>query len=335
MKKVKERNEERERLLSSLQKSHGKAMFGNVMADFMFKRLFGNKLIMLPFLKIVLPEENIADIDYINTEELGDTPLDNKVVFDIACTTSDGRELIIEMQKAYQPNFKNRSISYVASRISSQARKQREIRQTRTGEHWKYDLNPVYIIALLNFSFDHEEDYPEEKYISNYHLREDETHELFNKTLNFTFIEMARFLKSEEECTTVLDKLTYSLKHMHELDAPPAFFNEEFFRVLYNLSELNNFTAKEIRNYMRSLYAESDYANTIEYAEKVGEARGIAIGEERGIAIGEERGIAIGEERGIAKREAQIVAAMLEKRMDIGMICEITGLTPDEVNALK
>ena len=86
---------------------------------------------------------------------------------------------------------------------------------------------------------------------------------------------------------------------------------------------------------MRSLYAESDYANTIEYAEKVGEARGIAIGEERGIAIGEERGIAIGEERGIAKREAQIVAAMLEKRMDIGMICEITGLTPDEVNILK
>mgnify|MGYP003296460249 FL=1 len=143
---------------------------------------------------------------------------------------------------------------------------------------------------LLNFSFDHEEDYPEEKYISSYHLREDETHELFNKTLNFTFIEMARFLKSEEECTTVLDKLTYSLKHMHELDAPPAFFNEEFFRVLYNLSELNSFTANEIRNYMRSLYAESDYANTIEYAEK---------------------------------------------GMDIEMICEITGLTPDEVNTLK
>ena len=132
MKKVKERNEERERLLSSLQKSHGKAMFGNVMADFMFKRLFGNKLIMLPFLKMVLPEENIVDIDYINTEELGDTPLDNKVVFDIACTTSDGRELIIEMQKSYQPNFKNRSISYVASRISSQARKQREIRPHST-----------------------------------------------------------------------------------------------------------------------------------------------------------------------------------------------------------
>ena len=62
---------------------------------------------------------------------------------------------------------------------------------------------------------------------------------------------------------------------------------------------------------MRSLYAESDYANTIEYAEKVGE------------------------ERGIAKREAQIVTAMLEKGMDIEMICEITGLTREAVDALR
>ena len=74
---------------------------------------------------------------------------------------------------------------------------------------------------------------------------------------------------------------------------------------------------------MRSLYAESDYANTIEYAEKMGEARG------------EARGIAIGEERGIAKREAQIVTAMLEKGMDIEMICEITGLTREAVDALR
>ena len=73
---------------------------------------------------------------------------------------------------------------------------------------------------------------------------------------------------------------------------------------------------------MRSLYAESDYANTIDYAEKVGEARG------------EARGIAIGEERGIAKRSTEIAAAMLAKGLPIELICELTGLTPDEVNAL-
>lgn len=98
--------------------------------------------------------------------------------------------------------------------------------------------------------------------------------------------------------------------------------DEEFFRVLYDLSELNNFTANEIRNYMRSLYAESDYANTIEYAEKVGEARGIAIGEERGIEIG------------TAKRSTEIAAAMLADGVDVDTICKYTDLKPEEVNAL-
>ena len=64
MEKLKDEREEKELLLSRLQKTHGSAMFGNVMADFMFKRLFGNKIIMLPFLKMVLPDEGIVDIEY-------------------------------------------------------------------------------------------------------------------------------------------------------------------------------------------------------------------------------------------------------------------------------
>ena len=311
MEKDKDERDERKELLAKLQKTHGKAMFGNVMADFMFKRLFGNKLIMLPFLKMVLPEEGIVEIEYIPTEELGDTPQDNKVVFDISCTTTDGRTLIIEMQKAYQPNFKNRSIAYVSSKITSQSRKQRENYLLRLGESWKYNLSPVYIIAILNFSFNHEESYPEDKYISSYHIREDETNELFNKTLNLTFIELGRFLKKERECATMLDKLTYSLKHMHTLNTLPSFFDETFFNDLYKLSELNNFTAKEIKGYMESLYAASDYANTIDYAREEGEARGIT------------------------KRNVQIATAMLAKGMDIELICELTGLTAEEVNALK
>jgi predicted transposase/invertase (TIGR01784 family) len=65
---------------------------------------------------------------------------------------------------------------------------------------------------------------------------------------------------------------------------------------------------------MRSLYAESDYANTIEYAEKVGEARGIEIG--------------------TAKRSTEIAAAMLADGVDVDTICKYTDLTPEEVNAL-
>ena len=244
------------------------AKYGNVMVDFVFKRLFGNKLIMLPFLKMVIPDEDIVDIDYMPTENLGDTISDNKVIFDISCTTSDGRVFIAEMQKANQVNFKNRSIAYVSSHISSQARTHREKNNLNPQYKWNYDLRPVYLIAIMNFSFEHRKDFPTEKYICCYQLRESETHELLNNIVNFTYIEMKRFKKTEEESITLLDKLTYSLKHMHELTAPPSFFNEKFFNDLYKLAELNNFTAEELRNYMKRLFAVSDYENSIDFAKE-------------------------------------------------------------------
>ena len=77
---------------------------------------------------------------------------------------------------------------------------------------------------------------------------------------------------------------------------------------------------------MKSLFAVSDYANTIDYAREEGEARGIAIGKEQGIAIGKEQGI--------AEREVEIATAMLADGVDVETICKYTGLTPEEVNAL-
>ena len=84
---------------------------------------------------------------------------------------------------------------------------------------------------------------------------------------------------------------------------------------MYKLSELNNFDAEEIRNYMKSLFAVSDYANTIDYAR--------------------EEGIAIGKELGIAERDVEIATAMLADGVDVKTICKYTGLTPEAVNALK
>ena len=49
---------------------------------------------------------------------------------------------------------------------------------------------------------------------------------------------------------------------------PPSFFNEKFFNDLYKLAELNNFTAEELRNYMKRLFAVSDYENSIDFAKE-------------------------------------------------------------------
>ena len=57
---------------------------------------------------------------------------------------------------------------------------------------------------------------------------------------------------------------------------PPSFFNEKIFNDLYKLAELNNFTVEELRNYMKRLFAVSDYENTIEFAKAESKAEGRA-----------------------------------------------------------
>ncbi len=55
---------------------------------------------MLTFLNEVLPDVGIADLNYINTENQGEQPDDRKAIFDLACMTTSGHEVISEMQMA-------------------------------------------------------------------------------------------------------------------------------------------------------------------------------------------------------------------------------------------
>ena len=84
-------------------------VYAELLCDFMFKRLFGseaNKDVLIGFLNMLLKDVEIIDGDFIPTEHLGLAEEDRKVIFDIACTCTDGRSFIIEMQKGYQKHFR-------------------------------------------------------------------------------------------------------------------------------------------------------------------------------------------------------------------------------------
>ncbi|NET61172.1 MAG: hypothetical protein F6K47_35110, partial [Symploca sp. SIO2E6] len=61
----------------------------NLLTDFGFKRLFGtepNKELLIDFLNVMLPPQHkVQDVSYRNNENLGNTPLDRKAIFDIYC----------------------------------------------------------------------------------------------------------------------------------------------------------------------------------------------------------------------------------------------------------
>lgn len=91
-----------------------KAKYLNPFTDFGFKKIFGeeaSKPLLLDFLNALLPERNqIVDLSFKNTEQLSQTEADRKAIYDIYCENESGEKFIVELQKAKQNYFKERTI---------------------------------------------------------------------------------------------------------------------------------------------------------------------------------------------------------------------------------
>ncbi|MCI5123285.1 MAG: hypothetical protein D3925_02105, partial [Candidatus Electrothrix sp. AR5] len=98
----------------------------NLFADYGFKKIFGeepNKNLLLDFLNELLKEEQgeIRDLTYLKTEQLGDTDIDRKAIFDLYCENERGEKFIVALQKSKQNFFKDRALYYSTFPIREQA----------------------------------------------------------------------------------------------------------------------------------------------------------------------------------------------------------------------
>ena len=141
---------------------HGE--YGNLINDYMFKRIFGReetKDILITFLNHIIGEGDIEDVSFQNVEHLGPTREDSKVIFDVCVRTSREEEFIVEMQLVQQKYFKDRALYYLSYPILGQGalakQKGRRKASVRKPFRWNYELKPVKLIAILNFSMEHEE----------------------------------------------------------------------------------------------------------------------------------------------------------------------------------
>ena len=125
-----------------------KEKYINPFTDFGFKKLFGtepNKDLLIDFLnEVILPEQRkITDLSYKKNEHLGETEFDRKAIFDLYCLGSNDERFIVEMQKAKQNYFKDRSIFYCTFPIQEQA----------VRGDWNYRLPEVFTVGILDFVF--------------------------------------------------------------------------------------------------------------------------------------------------------------------------------------
>ena len=281
-----------------------KERYINLFTDYGFKKIFGeepNKNLLLDFLNELLKEEQgeIRDLTYLKTEQLGDTDIDRKAIFDLYCENERGEKFIVELQKSKQNFFKDRALYYSTFPIREQAER---------GD-WNFELKAVYTVAILDFVFDEDKDQPE-KYRYDVKLTDIDTNKVFYDKLTFIYLEMPKFSKRLEELTTRFDKWLYVIRNLNRLERIPDTLREKVFEQLFDTAEIARFTPDQVRSYEKSLRYYRDMKNSLDTAF------------EEGIEVGEQ------------KKERQIVINALDQGLDFQIISALTGLSVDAVEKI-
>jgi len=231
------------------------------LVDFAFKKIFGsepNKDLLIDFLNEVFRgRKHIVDLSYDKNEHPGEVKDEGSAVFDLLCTGNNGERFLIEVQRAKQGYFKERALFYTSRLISRLAPKGKR-------EAWGYNIDEVYFIALLeDFTL---EDTPDDKYLHDICLCDRDTCEIFYDKLGYTYIELSKFVKGEEELETGLDKWLHVLKNMSRMDKLPAYLRKPIFEKLFNIAAYTNLTKEEKEMYDSSLKYKWDNQNVLDYA---------------------------------------------------------------------
>ena len=156
-----------------------------------------------------------------------------------------------------------------------------------------------------------------------YQLLETKTLKQMTDKLEFVFVEVAKFDKSEDELETDLDKWLYLLKNMSTLLERPAALRDRIFGRLFDVAEYARLDDEERKNYVESMNTARDTYNQIDYALN------------KGIGIGREEGREEGIEIGLEKKACEIARNLLAMKLDIDSISKATGLTKDEISTLE
>ena len=286
-----------------------KPKYINPFTDFGFKKIFGeeaSKPLLIDFLSSLLPESKIVDLSFKDKEQLGKTEEDRKAVYDIYCQNVHGERIIVELQKAKQNYFKDRTVYYASFPIQEQAEK----------GVWDYELNAVYCIGILDFKFD-EHKTSKGEVVHTVQLK-DQNNQIFYDKLKFVYLEMPHFNKTEIELTTRLDKWLYFIKNLEDFQNIPDIFVDEIFSQAFAKAEISKYSFDERYAYEKSLKVFRDNKAVYDYAKNTAY----------------DEGKIDGKIDGKNERNIEVAKTMILDGETIEKIIKYTGLSKEQIDKL-
>ena len=280
----------------------------NPFTDFGFKKIFGeegSKFLLMDFLNTLLPEENkISSLTLKNSENLPRTELERRAIFDIYCMNQKGERFIVELQKAKENFFKERTVYYSTFPIMEQAEK----------GIWDFNLKAVFCIGILDFSFDNKKEKENVEEVVHEIKLKNQNGKVFYEKLTYIYIELPHFIKKESELITQLDRWLYFIKNLEDFEEIPSIFKTEVFEKAFEKAELAKFKPGEMDAYEGNLKDFRVTHNVITTAYSDGEVKGRQEGRQEGILD-------------MAKK-------LVLSGMERNTVSEITGLSLSELEHL-
>lgn len=297
-----------------------KAKYINPFTDFGFKKIFGeeaSKELLIDFLNALIPQANkIIDLKFKNTEHLGLREADRYAIFDIYCENESNEKFIVELQKAKQNYFKERTIYYSTFPIREQAEK----------GQWNYNLAAVFCIGILDFTFDDYESEPEKSEVVHTIKLKNQNGKTFYDKLTYIYVEMPNFNKPEENLSSRLDKWLFFIKNLEDFQSIPSIFSDEIFVKAFEKAELAKFGQEEMDNYESSLKVYRDLYSVIDSA--------FIEGKSEGIEEGRLEGLQVGRQEGLQESKRDMAKLLKDNGAQVDLIILTTGFTEAEINLL-
>ena len=127
----------------------------------------------------------------------------------------------------------------------------------------------------------------------------------------FAYIAVAKFSKTAGELDNILEKWLYLLRNLRRLESRPKELQDRVFEMFFRAAEIARLPEEKQKTYRESIMNENDWMNAMAFAEEKGEKRGRAEG------------------------RAEVAKTMLENGLDPAIISKYTGLSPEQLEALR
>ena len=310
--------------------------------DIAFKKIFGveeNKDLLISLINaVVSKDDQVADVTLLNPYNPANFRNDKLSILDVKAKGLDGKLFNIEIQISDEADYDKRALYYWAKLYTEQLKASQDYGR----------LAKAIGIHILNFL-----SIPEsKKYHNVFHIKEKDSDLRYFKDLELHTLELKKFSQdANEELPEMLGKIKSALDvwmaflTRHDLlrnrapkDLPGNLSSQPSFEPLQKaiqVLDVMNFSEQERGLYEDHLKWLRIEANTLKKSHEDGKAEGRLEGRLEGIEIGQAKGIEIGQAKGKQEEKIQIAKKMLQLGLELDAIVKVTGLSSEEILALK